>query len=444
MIKLIGIALCFVCLTSFAQQNPSITNQKPISFDGRGELNYDLPLKQNNVYRIKVYQEDIDVEVNLYDTSRQKVCSTDLADGNKGYDQLEYVAQQSGLYRLNIKSVSPKPVPTGLIKIEVTTLSEAQIRRRQQIAQELAVENTKAVTTIDVQHFWEAYDRLKQCRTYVDSVEVIQAHYLDRATNGLKEFQRVRYLAAEFYIERIKKYRRFYASVRENTMLFLNPAELSAVIAKTRSLYEKGTPAKIAITIGPMSSGGTLSNQYVLIGLEMLAGDKNCDVSEITNENLKSDILVRSGQRDVLNFVKETIAHEYIHTQQKAISKDACQCVLLEQVLKEGVASFMAESLVMERTQEITSRAAVYATKNEKQLWQAIKNELCSTSVKNWLFNAATSKERPGDLGYRMGYKIAQAYYNQSVDKNAAIREMIELDNALMFLDKSGYDRKFR
>ena len=62
--------------------------------------------------------------------------------------------------------------------------------------------------------------------------------------------------------------------------------------------------------------------------------------------------------------------------------------------------------------------------------------------MQNWLFNASTSKERPGDLGYRIGYKIAETFYNSQSDKTKAIREMIEMDNLLISLDKSKYDLK--
>ena len=98
----------------------------------------------------------------------------------------------------------------------------------------------------------------------------------------------------------------------------------------------------------------------------------------------------------------------------------------------------------MNRSEEVKSRAALYASANEKQLWQEMKSELCTANPKNWLFNAGSSKDRPGDLGYRIGYKIAEAYYNNASDKEKAIQEMIEMDNPLMFLDKSKYDLKFR
>ncbi len=443
MIKPLFILLLLTCQACYAQLK-TFKNNELIPFDGKQEFNYDLPFQLHTSYLIKVYQENVDVELNLYDANGQKLASTDLADGNKGYDKLEYAAEKSGKYRLNIRSVSTGPVSNGMIKISVNALSKPEIMRRQRIASELVPENAKDVTTIDIKHFWEAFDQLKTGKTFDDSVRIIQTVYLDRATNGLKEFARVRYFSAEFYVERIKKYKKFYESVRENTLSFLDTKDLSGIIERTRSMYADGKLAKVAITMGPMSSGGTLSDNYVLIGIEMLAGDRNCDVSEITNENLKTDILARSGQTDVLNFVKETIAHEYIHTQQKSISKEACQCILLENVIKEGVASFISESLIMKRTKETGSRAAQYATAHEKELWQELKSELCTKDLQHWLFNAATSNERPGDLGYRIGYKIAESYYNSALDKNMAIREMIRMDDALLFLDKSRYDLKLR
>ena len=444
MIKLITILLISMHFTSYAQNYDFKQNDKNLLFTGAKELNYNVRFKKGEVYLIKVYQENIDIEINLYDQSGQKISSTDLADGNKGTDKMEYGPTISGIYTINIKSVSPKPVPDGVIRINITPLSKSVLLRRRNIAKTLEPENAKDVSTIDIKHFWEAFDALKNAKTYSDSVNIIQSKYLDRATNGLKEFARVRYFSPEFYTDRIKKYKKFYESVRGNTLLFSDSESLSDIIRQVRSLYPDGKSAKIAITIGPMSSGGTISNNYVLIGLEMIAGDKHCDVSEITNQNLKADILARSDQSAVLNFVRETVAHEYIHTQQRKINPLACQCVLLDNVIKEGVASFISEVLIMKRNQETGSRASVYASAHEKELWQELKSELCSNNLQNWLFNAASSKNRPGDLGYRMGYKIAESFYKRSKNKTMAIKEMIETDNPLAFLDKSEYDLKFR
>ncbi|MGH1516026.1 DUF2268 domain-containing putative Zn-dependent protease [Chryseobacterium sp. JK1] len=419
-------------------------NDQTIAFDGKEELNYILSFEKEKTYVIKVYQENIDIEINLYNSDNQKISSVDVADGSKGYDKLEYSPEKNGEYRVNIKSVSPNPVSNGIVRIHIRTLDKSEIEWRAKQSEDLKKEDVKDITTIDIQHFWDAYDKLKYSKSYQDSVQTIQKYYLDRGTNGLKEFEKVRYFSAEFFVERIKKYKKYYTSVRDNSISISKSEKFKTIISEFAEFYPKSKPAKIAFTIGPVSTGGTISGHYLLIGVEMFAGDKNSDLSEITNENLKADIESRSNLKDVINYVKETVVHEYIHTQQVPVNKYACQCNLLENVIKEGVASYISEELIMNRKEEVKSRAALYANANEKQLWEEMKSELCTKNPQNWLFNAASSKDRPGDLGYRIGYKIAEAYYKNTVDKEKAIKEMIEMDNPMIFLDKSKYDLKFR
>jgi hypothetical protein len=436
-------ALVFV-LSAFAQKNIFDQNNQQIPFDGSKEAVYNLDLAKNGTYLITVFQKNIDVEVHLLNAKNQEVGFTDLADGNDGYDKLEYRSATDETYKLLIKSFSDKVIPTGLIKIKVELIGAAELAKREKIAADLAPENAKTISTIDITHFWEAYDRLKFSKSDRESLDIIQRVYLDRATNGLKEFQKVRYFSAEFFLERIKKYRKFYDSVRANTLLPLQMKSLADSVNDYKKIYPAAKDVKISFAVGPMSSGGTISNNYLLIGIEMIAGDQSCDVSEIENQNLKTDILSRANKSDVENFIRETVVHEYTHTQQKKIDSSACECILLQNVLREGIAEFIAKKIIMKRGDVPASRAAVYASENEKALWQELKSNLCSKDLSRWLYNAAAIKDRPGDLGYQVGYKIAESYYDNAADKTAAIKEMIEMDNSLIFLDKSRYDLKFR
>ena len=47
--------------------------------------------------------------------------------------------------------------------------------------------------------------------------------------------------------------------------------------------------------------------------------------------------------------------------------------------------------------------------------------------------------DRPADLGYWVGYRIAQTYYENSADKTKAIHDILKVRNANGFLKKSGY-----
>lgn len=59
-----------------------------------------------------------------------------------------------------------------------------------------------------------------------------------------------------------------------------------------------------------------------------------------------------------------------------------------------------------------------YGDLHEKALWQEFKNSLCKNNGADWLYNGGTVKDKPADLGYYIGYKIAQAYYENAKDKN--------------------------
>jgi hypothetical protein len=47
--------------------------------------------------------------------------------------------------------------------------------------------------------------------------------------------------------------------------------------------------------------------------------------------------------------------------------------------------------------------------------------------ISRWLYNGTESEDRPGDLGYYVGYKITEAYYNRAADKRQAVREILEI-----------------
>jgi len=413
-----------------------------VAFDGSKALAYTFELKKGGVYIFTVRQNNIDVELALLDPSGKQIAYIDVADGNNGYDKIDFTAPADGLYKLDIRNVEKEKKPNGMIELSSKTLNKKDIENRKKIAEYLKSENAKEISTIDIKHFWEAYDRLAFAKTMQDSVDVIQSVYLDRATEGLKEFQKVRYFSAEFFVERIGKYKKYYQSVRKNTTLVLKMEDIGLVIADFKKRYPAARAAKVCFTIGPMSTGGTIYYDYVLIGVEMIAGSKDCDISEITNENLKSDILSRNAD-DITAHIKETVVHEYVHTQQKKVANDACKCPLLENIIKEGVASYISEKLLLQKKENI-SRADLYVKAHEKQLWQELKSELCTSNLSQWLFNAATSKNRPGDLGYRIGYYIAEAYYENATDKELALKEMIEMNHPLLFLDRSRYDVKMR
>jgi len=102
----------------------------------------------------------------------------------------------------------------------------------------------------------------------------------------------------------------------------------------------------------------------------------------------------------------------------------------------EGSCDFIGELVAGNQLNKVSRE---YGDKHEAVLWKEFKKELCSESLKNWLYNYKTSKDRPADLGYYIGYRIAKAYYNKQKDKTQAIRDIIDMKDPLKILQLSGY-----
>lgn len=180
-----------------------------------------------------------------------------------------------------------------------------------------------------------------------------------------------------------------------------------------------------------------MSNRFVLLGTEMVTAGKNVDYSELDSlwkpNPSKKEI-------DIPEAIKAIVAHECVHTQQpNELDSNAVVCNQLYACLREGAANFMGE-LISGNTNY--SEVNKYGDAHETDLWNEFKSTLCNANAENWLYNGNNSKVRPPDLGYYIGYKICQSYYNNAKDKTQAIKDIIEIKDPLSFLQKSGYDKQ--
>jgi hypothetical protein len=297
----------------------------------------------------------------------------------------------------------------------------------------------KAVFTEDIDNFWAAYDNLKSCKTHEDSVNVIQKQYLDKATHGLQEFLKLEELTAENYVVRIAKYPKFYNSVRANTLEAKKTEPfIDDIFNKFKAIYPSFKPIKAYFVMGVITRGGGGFGDIVLIGTEISACNDKVDLSEIKIEALKK---VLGTEGAVVQKIKNMVAHECVHTQQKnELDSTAINCPLLYTCMLEGSCDFIGELLV---GGQINKVAQDYGDAHEKELWQQFKAELCSEKTENWVYNFLKATDKPADLGYYFGYKIAKAYFEKAIDKKQAIIDILKLKNPLQFLEKSGYDKKF-
>ncbi|MEO0573366.1 MAG: DUF2268 domain-containing putative Zn-dependent protease [Bacteroidota bacterium] len=252
--------------------------------------------------------------------------------------------------------------------------------------------------TQDFDNFWKAFDQLDTSDT--NPFE----EYLDNASPGLLPFRD--YLTADLFVQSIKERKAEYLKKRD--VLKDLPSckkRIQAVYAAMKYWNPNATFPPVYFAMGVFTSGGTASENGLLIGSELL-------------ENLNS--------------LDGLIAHEFIHFQQVTEGPNT----LLQQTIKEGSADFIGELV-----------SGLLLSKEQKKYGEVHEDELCKEFIKtmytqnmgDWLYTNDTKNGKPKDMGYWMGYQIVEAYFNKQEDKKQAIHNILNLKDSEAFLKESGY-----
>ena len=262
--------------------------------------------------------------------------------------------------------------------------------------------DSSRLITSDITLFWETVDRASP-----DSLEsMLQRDYLDRGTAGLRDFIPGRILGASQLAQMIASRRARYDAIRQSS-LRVTEAE-PGIRAAFRALEERYPDAvfpDVYFVIGRFNSGGTVSQNGLLIGAEMYDDPQR---------------------------LPSIVAHELVHFQQRPLT---AQPSLLVQSFREGSADFVGEMIA---GTHINSAAHAYGLAHERELWREFQEQMEGTSYTGWMYGDPPG-ERPADLGYFIGYRIAKAYYDRAADKSAALRDILRAEDVEGILSRSGY-----
>lgn len=278
---------------------------------------------------------------------------------------------------------------------------------------------TKNIVTSDIPHFWKAYDEIIATKDSTFQYQLLDSLYFQKGTVGLKAIREARNYSPKDYIDAINNYPKFWASVRQNTLKADTYAnELQQGIEKLKQLYPSLKPAKMYFTIGALRTNGTTLDSLVLIGSELAMTDKTTVSSEFP-EPLNRGRRAFFDRNPIENLVLLNV-HEYVHTQQKPALEN-----LLSFSIREGVAEFVSSKALGVPS----STPAVTFGKNNDAVRQKFERELFyGNNLYQWLWSDSPNEFGVRDLGYYIGYELSERYYNQSKDKNEAIKNLIELN----------------
>lgn len=272
----------------------------------------------------------------------------------------------------------------------------------------------QTVHTEDVELFYKIYEAANGR----PSAEQLQRDYLDAGSAGLKQFAKLRNITGARIADNLTKHPTVYANAKRCLAVLPRIRQRTETALRTLiDLYPEARLPPITIAVGrgkPVGVGSPATG--LQIGLEALCA----------TEWLNPDIEDR--------FVN-VIAHEYAHVQQREELVDKKQLTVLEGSLMEGAAEFVAE--LMDAEAAAYSRFTSMTAGREHELETAFLADLDKTDISKWLYNG--TMEKPGDLGYWIGYRIVKSYYRGASDKRQAVRDILEMPEPRMFLERSGW-----
>jgi hypothetical protein len=282
------------------------------------------------------------------------------------------------------------------------------------------------ILTEDLDRFWAAWD--KAARNPERRREIFLEQYLDAGTPGLHQFLELRIGDVDQLLAAIDAHPKYYESLRELTPRASAAAEpVLAGLHELQRLFPEAVFPDTYVVIGRMNSGGTIHLAGLLIGFEMYGMTPDTPVEELGE-----------WHRRVIGPVEQLpliIMHELIHFQQ-AVHGRLDFTTLLGQSLAEGAADFITE-LVLGRHPH--SHVHEWALPREAELWAEFRENMHGEDMSGWLYDGAGIEGRPADLGYFIGYRIAQAYHEQIGNQQTAIRDIIAMTDPEAFLQASGY-----
>jgi hypothetical protein len=285
--------------------------------------------------------------------------------------------------------------------------------------------------TTDVARFWRVYDKAKAAASHDERVRILQQEYIDPGTIGLQDFASSGRLNAEGLAQKIEKYSNFFGAIRLLTLgIESQRAETLAAFRKFKEIYPQTIFPDIYFILGQMRSGGTASDNGLLMGAEMFTSSPSLPTTELNG--WEKGAIMRQGE------IPPLVAHELVHFQQVFPADKSLLCVSL----KEGSADFIGE-LVSGRMIDRMKETHRWANARERELWEAFQKEMDGTDISHWLYGSSGGADRPVDLGYWMGYKISEAYYKNSADKKRAIKETLLMGSCKEYLKASRYAEKF-
>lgn len=329
--------------------------------------------------------------------------------------------------RLGFNKLALVRTDADLTSLRTTPQFAHVLRRMEQANARLTDPSHAQLVTRDIDLFWRAYDLAAQDPAHAEAI--YQREYFAKGSPGLQDYYQLKIGSIQEFVDNQRRKPAFYRAIRPNTLRIAALApQIRAGFYKLQALYPGATFPNVYFVIGSWTSAGTVSGAGLLVGADQLCGTPTTPVQELSVW----------GQRNLgtLAQLPYVVAHEHIHS----LQPESPDRSLLRGAINEGMADFLAE---LTAGQQPNARLQPYGLAHEQQLWAAFTQEMASNDWRNWIANSTQeTADKPADLGYFVGYRICQSYYQEMADKKQAVYDMLHIRDFPAFLAKSRYAEK--
>jgi hypothetical protein len=279
--------------------------------------------------------------------------------------------------------------------------------------------------TTDADAFWKYFDAFKQDTTSNPFTE-----YLTGGTEAFCEFQEHRIRNAVSFKKVVRTELAYYDSVRSSKdMLLRYEHRIQQYFKNFKTIYPTALKPSVYVVIGQLNTGTTSTTQGVVIGMERYAE--------------KTYSLQAGGTATAIEKLPLHIAMGIIFYNQRPAHTGY---TLLRQCIIQGSAEFLMSLIVSpeEKDQILSLAHHTYGNAHEELLAKEFLLKKDSDDFSGWLYQNTESHQHPADLGFWIGYKITEAYYNSVADKEKAIGDILKINDFDRFLLLSGYLEPFK
>lgn len=87
--------------------------------------------------------------------------------------------------------------------------------------------------------------------------------------------------------------------------------------------------------------------------------------------------------------------------------------------------------------------AREYLLARENRIWCQFRESMLGPETGDWMWGRPRDPEQPTDLGYVLGARIVESYYERAAVKAEAVKHILSVTDYPAFLAASGYAERF-